>query len=357
MISGSEVMLLLFPFLAVFRYKPAGTSFIIRICHFIFTLGLVHCNSVSQFEKNNNVSHTTIGFTHSPAISHFHQLGVDAGTDKVVDHHYEYVYGKYLSHHRMNNLNGKIKILEIGLGCNMPYGAGKSVKLWKSWFKHLTLDLHEMEYDADCVTKWKTDLEKLDITVHVGDQSKVEDILKIFDKVAIKPGLDPVTLGENQFDVIIDDGGHYFNQIQTSFDNLFEKALKPGGIYVIEDIAPARPWYPGREYNDGQVINWLQGMMATVLGNAGRDPKARGKDWEKTETDPMNMHALQGWRHSRTHTQPPGRTHIAHTAHTVHTHTHLHIQFFSPFLNGVALWMALVFTVFFTRYVLFPAHH
>jgi hypothetical protein len=42
-----------------------------------------------------------------------------------------------------------------------------------------------------------------------------------------------------------------------------------------------------REYNDGRMITWLQGMMATVLGNAGQVPEY---DYN---TDPMNMHALQ----------------------------------------------------------------
>lgn len=38
------------------------------------------------------------------------------------------------------------------------------------------------------------------------------------------------------FDVIIDDGGHHFEQQSLSYQVLFEKALKPGGWYIIEDI-------------------------------------------------------------------------------------------------------------------------
>eukprot|EP01034_Spumella_vulgaris_P037638 gene37638-46433_t len=38
------------------------------------------------------------------------------------------------------------------------------------------------------------------------------------------------------FHAIIDDGGHQNNQIKTSFDILFEKALLPGGLYFIEDL-------------------------------------------------------------------------------------------------------------------------
>ena len=82
---------------------------------------------------------------------------------------------------------------------------------------------------------------------------------------------------DGQFDMIVDDGGHYPNQIQASFEFLFNKALKPGGLYVIEDIAPLRnlsnPKIAKRcPYCDGQMIKWVQEMSSTLLGNAGQEP-------------------------------------------------------------------------------------
>jgi hypothetical protein len=251
------------------------------------------------------------GFARIHWANKFRAAGIAAGTDKTGWHNYEFVYGKYFAHDSMHLHREKkvVRMLEIGLGCNMGYGPGKSVALWKSWFPYL--DLHEMEYDVKCVEKWQTELDKLaNVTVHVGDQSKQEDLDKLLLKAKVKPGKEPWLLGENQFDIIIDDGGHYFNQIKLSYEVLFEKALKPGGLYVIEDIAPMRVPYPGREYNDGQVIQWLQGtdyisptlfprthyvpifvvsagMMATLLGNAGQEPHSR------FSSDPMNMHAPQ----------------------------------------------------------------
>jgi hypothetical protein len=41
--------------------------------------------------------------------------------------------------------------------------------------------------------------------------------------------------GEN-FDIIMDDGGHHYKQQKTSYEILFQHALKPGGLYIIEDI-------------------------------------------------------------------------------------------------------------------------
>lgn len=216
----------------------------------------------------------------------FRDEGLKTGTDKVTTHHYEFIYGKYFAHDTLHLHGRPMRLLEIGLGCNMVYGAGKSVQLWKAWFKNL--DLHEMEYDSACVEKWKSELDSMEnVTIHVGDQSSPKALNSLLEKAKVKPGVQPWMMGENQFDAIIDDGGHFFDQIVTSYNILFEKALKPGGVYIIEDIGPIRKPYPGRAYLDGQVINWIQGMVATVLGNAGGEPPG------SFNTDPMNMHAPQ----------------------------------------------------------------
>lgn len=44
----------------------------------------------------------------------FYKLGAEAHTDKVLNHHYDRAYNKYLHDRRMDNL----KLLEIGLGCS-----------------------------------------------------------------------------------------------------------------------------------------------------------------------------------------------------------------------------------------------
>ena len=46
---------------------------------------------------------------------------------------------------------------------------------------------------------------------------------------------------ENEFDIIIDDGSHYYrNQLKT-FSNLYPK-LKTGGIYIVEDVKKLASW-------------------------------------------------------------------------------------------------------------------
>lgn len=242
--------------------------------------------SIVYFGLASVVHEKEDNFARHDLAESFRLVGQAAGTDKVSDHHYQYMYGKYLSHESLHLHGNTIKVLEIGLGCNMNYGPGKSVSMWKNWFR--SLDLHTMEYDAACVEKWNGELSKLqNVTIHVGDQADVKALQALYEKAQVTEGSPRYFPGKNQFDVIIDDGGHFHNQIATSFNFLFEKALKPGGIYFIEDVAPMRPPYPGRQNNDGETIKWLQGMIATILANAGTEGVTR------FESDPMNMHAPQ----------------------------------------------------------------
>ena len=58
-------------------------------------------------------------------------------SDKVTDHGYQEMYGMYLlpllqPRARHVRHNRPFKMLEIGLGCDMKYGPGKSVSIWKN---------------------------------------------------------------------------------------------------------------------------------------------------------------------------------------------------------------------------------
>ena len=53
----------------------------------------------------------------------FREAGVQTGSDKTSNaHHYENIYGKYFAHDTLHPHHRTIKLLEIGLGCNMGYG-------------------------------------------------------------------------------------------------------------------------------------------------------------------------------------------------------------------------------------------
>lgn len=110
------------------------------------------------------------------------------------------------------------------------------------------MDLYFIEYNANCAEKWayKTDRAH----VFTGDQANVT-FLEEF--IAISGG---------EFDLIIDDGGHTMSQQMTSLKTLW-RAVKPGGIFFIEDLHTSyMPVYGG----DEKGINSLQ--LETERGTA-----------------------------------------------------------------------------------------
>lgn len=153
----------------------------------------------------DEVSFETIAFASKPV------------TDKVEKHRYQFVYNEFLP-----RSNQKFKLLEIGLGCDMAYGPGASARIWPKLFPKA--EIYFLELDGACVQKWKAELDALGITALVGSQSDVT-VLK---NTVIPAG---------PFDVIIDDGGHSDNEMLTSlFELIPGGALKPGGLYFVEDM-------------------------------------------------------------------------------------------------------------------------
>jgi len=159
-------------------------------------------------------------------------------SDKVTTHEYYIMYGNHLLPYYYKN--PKMKMLEIGLGCDMNYGPGASVKLWKALFPEA--DLWEAEYDGACVERSKDKLAGLNTLV--GDQGNPE----VLDGWIEKSG--------GEFDVIIDDGGHTNCQIWTSFQKLWP-TVKRGGLYFIEDmqVAKLRMYKRSTETCDGNGLN------------------------------------------------------------------------------------------------------
>lgn len=98
------------------------------------------------------------------------------------------------------------RILEIGVQ------GGGSLELWRQYFPNaeivgVDIDEHCKEHEGE------------NIKVIIGDQTNIKFL---------------ETLGN--FDIIIDDGGHYMTQQQISMNTLLVNQLNPGGLYVIEDL-------------------------------------------------------------------------------------------------------------------------
>lgn len=78
-----------------------------------------------------------------------------------------------------------------------------------------------MEFDAACAEKWSA--KTGGATIYAGDQADKEFLHRF------------ITETGGNFDIIIDDGGHFMNQQRVSLEELW-KIVKPGGIYFCEDL-------------------------------------------------------------------------------------------------------------------------
>jgi len=137
-------------------------------------------------------------------LTRLDDLALKYGTDKgSSDHNYCPHYERYLAPRREDPLT----MLEIGVW------EGASLHMWREYLPNATivgLDKYDRDVQIDGVE------------IHIGDQ----DDAAFLNRVAEIAGA---------FDVIIDDASHISSKTIRSFE-LFYPHLKPGGLYVIEDL-------------------------------------------------------------------------------------------------------------------------
>jgi hypothetical protein len=194
-------------------------------------------------------------FYRSPESNSFYKTATAEQpiTDKVTTHSYEFMYEKYLATRRHH----KLKLLEIGLGCDMAYGPGASATVWRKYLPHA--ELWFAEFNADCVALHMSQLNALSVKAVTGDQADVETLKRWVNET------------QGGFDVIVDDGGHQNQQILASFTVLFHNALKAGGVYFIEDLHVSREW-PGT----GPIVldvlhDWQESLLTKRIYDANGD--------------------------------------------------------------------------------------
>lgn len=144
-------------------------------------------SALDKYTSNEIVEPQSCHETQVQSIAEFYQIGSHLGLDKL-QHHYENLYGIHLGPIRHKPLN----VLEIGLGCTMPYGPGKSLDLWRQFLTHPHTRISFVEFDAKCAERFGPPL----VThMFVGDQADFELLTRVG-----KEG--------GPYDVIVDDGGH-----------------------------------------------------------------------------------------------------------------------------------------------------
>lgn len=130
-------------------------------------------------------------------------IGKLSGSDKFLHHGYDRFYPGFFG-----SYDGSGSIVEIG------YGDGKSIRFWKELYPAAFLYIfdRDVEHVGDGFNVSKLDQSS------AGQLSKAQDFLS-----------------DKDVKLILDDGSHIPDHQLITFNHLFS-VLRPGGVYIIEDI-------------------------------------------------------------------------------------------------------------------------
>ncbi|ORA76732.1 hypothetical protein BST28_20635 [Mycolicibacter kumamotonensis] len=187
------------------------------------------------------------------------ELAVLFGTDKWGGHWYAPYYQRYFEPYREQS----VKVLEIGVGgYDPPDLGGESLRMWKHYFRRGLI------YGLDVFEK--ADLSESRLSVLQGDQGDEQ----FLDSLARQVG---------PFDIVIDDGSHFSHHVITSFNALFPH-VRPGGLYVIEDLQTS--YWPGWGGNtDPSAQGTSMAMVKNLLDGLNHQEQMREADRKPSATE------------------------------------------------------------------------
>jgi hypothetical protein len=158
-------------------------------------------------------------------------------TDKSThDHGYSLIYETFFEPLR----NQPIVLLELGIA------SGASLRLWREYFPLGTII---------GVDTWRPP--------NGPRPADLPENVQILDCDQASAELPDLLSGWCPLDVVVDDCSHIFDQTIASVDLLFD-LLKPGGLYIIEDIQPV-----DRDMME-EFINNMQADFSLYPSTAGR---------------------------------------------------------------------------------------
>lgn len=120
----------------------------------------------------------------------------------------------YLKHYAAELPDRCRSLLEIGID------QGGSAMMWDAFYGGTKLDLWLLDLYLNPDTMPVREVRNHGWVPVIGDQSSIEVLSSI----------------KRDFEVIVDDGSHNAHHQLISFKHLFLNNLRPGGVYVIEDL-------------------------------------------------------------------------------------------------------------------------
>nr|AHE14846.1 InkM-like methyltransferase [uncultured bacterium] len=183
------------------------------------------------------------------------ELAIGSGADKWGRHYYTALYERYFGPLR----DRRVRVLEIGSD------SGESLRMWTHYFRRGELVRLDSR-DKSLITPPRVR------AVH-GAQDDTDLLTRL--------------AGEfGPFDVVIDDGSHLNDHVTTAFTTLF-RHVRPGGLYVIEDIGAS--YWPGWGGSSTELSSpaTTVGFLKTLLDSINHQQFARDGDYEPTDIDRM----------------------------------------------------------------------
>ena len=175
--------------------------------------------------------------------------------DKVFSHTYSYSYELHFGRVRAaaQARGSVVRLLEIGLGCDMTYGEGAGFPLWRSYFGEGGVELSVLEFQSPCALAWGARKENKDVKVYVGDQRDRELLRRIIAE-------------RGPFDDVVDDGAHSMQGQIAAIEAFFPDGLRPGGVLAIEDLftSHSKPphWQDGPPRTVGLLAEIAEALVA-----------------------------------------------------------------------------------------------
>ncbi|MGH3710506.1 MAG: class I SAM-dependent methyltransferase [Pseudonocardiaceae bacterium] len=195
-------------------------------------------------------------------------LSARFGSDKWANFHW---YTQHYDRHFSRLRTKPVRLLEIGIG-GYQYEdmGGASLRMWQRYFSR------GLVYGLDIFPK--SGVRGPRMRTVQGDQSDPEF-------------LDELGRRRGPFDIVIDDGSHLNDHVKTAFGSLFPH-VRPGGLYVIEDLQTA--YWPGYGGDDQDLTNAdtsIRMLKALVDGlNHQELPKNNKKTPSYTDQHVVGLH-------------------------------------------------------------------
>lgn len=149
--------------------------------------------------------------------------------------HYLDIYSEYLSKYR----GQKVTMLEIGIS------HGGSLQLWKEYFG-ANCEIFAIDINPEC-SKFAKD----NIKIFIGSQADTEFLTDVANQIS-------------ELDFVLDDGGHFMDQQDISFEILFSK-VKQGGLYIVEDTHTSYwPEFDGGLRKNGTFVEKSKALIDSL---------------------------------------------------------------------------------------------